>query len=209
MDTKDAFDMLHGNNCEKKSLSQCLDDMGFKRNSYMVIKRNGPSLKVGDTIDSHGNVQENKYLTFGGKGNDNSCRSAFNAIDNQMSDFAMRYNNGRCVNGMTGSNNGVYAAMAHGGDEFIITKDPEIVKQLERQLDFEKDQLGVPLSNGGLIVDYERRQEWENVGIRCKQVVVNRARGTEQQPKNLQSPFKDKSNNMDYTRQNLGGLSRL
>ena len=131
MNDVDAFNMLHGNNCSKKSLTQCLDEMGFKRDSYMVVHRGGSPLRIGDTRDSQGNLRENEFLTFGSATFDTSRQDSFTLIDKQMSDFAMNHNNGKCVNGMTGSNNGVYAAMAHGGDEFIITKDPEIARQLE------------------------------------------------------------------------------
>ncbi len=49
-----SWDVLHGNQCEKKSLSTLIEDMGFKKDSFMVVRRHGPELKVGDTRDANG-----------------------------------------------------------------------------------------------------------------------------------------------------------
>lgn len=211
----EAWDMLHGNQCQKKSLSEVLDEMGFDKESYMVVRRNGNALKIADSYDNNGYPKENKGLSFGGStwknfqfavvGNGTSqviegTMNDFEAIDRQMSAYSLLNNNGRSVNGMTGSNNGVYAAMANGGDEFILTKDPEIARELEIQLGFAGNQLGVPLSNGGILVDPSQKKEWEMVDHRCKQAVVGRARGTAECPKSVKSPFRDNIGviNKDY-----------
>lgn len=200
----EAWDMLHGNKCQKKSLPEVLDEMGFDRESYMVIHRNGPELKVGDSYNSQGYPEKNANLSFGGMswkdfnfsvvGNGNSqvvqgTMNDFDAIDRQMSAYASV--NGKTPVGMTGANNGVYAAMANMGNEFILTKDPEIARQLETQLGFAKDELGVPLSNGGILIDPSQKKEWEMVEHRSKLAVVGRARGTSEKPKTVASPFRN------------------
>ena len=211
----EAWDMLHGNKCQKKSLSEVLDEMGFDKESYMVVHRNGPSLKIADSYDNNGNLKENPQLNFGGStwknfefavaGNGTSqvikgTMNDFEAIDRQMSAYSQLNNNGRSVVGMTGSNNGVYAAMANMGDEFILTKDPEIARQLENQLGFARDELGVPLSNGGVLMDPTQKKEWEMVDHRSKLAAVGRARGTTERPKSVKSPFRDNIGeiNKDY-----------
>lgn len=201
----EVWDMMHGNNTEKKSLCQCLDEMGFDRESYMVVRRNDPDLKIGDSYDNQGKLQENKYSTFhiqtssdvrfsvianGSQEIIQGNMSDFDAIDRKMETISHLQNNGNAVTGMVGSNNGVYAAMANHGDEIIITKDPEIAAQPESQLHF-KDGLGVPLSNGGKLLDSNSQREWETVEFRCKQAAVARSRGTKEPPKQLKSPFRD------------------
>ena len=154
-------------------LDKFIKKLGFDKESYMVVRRNGNALKIADSYDNNGYPKENKGLSFGGStwknfkfavvGNGTSqviegTMNDFEAIDRQMSAYSQLNNNGRSVNGMTGSNNGVYAAMANGGDEFILTKDPEIARQLENQLGFAKNELGVPLSNGGILVDPSQKK---------------------------------------------------
>lgn len=211
----EAWDMLHGNNCEKKSLSAVLKEMGFDDRSYMVIRRNDPALKVGQSLGDDGNIKEDPELSFGGNtlkdknfavighGAHRDIKGQmtdFQAIDLQMQAFSDINNNGDCINGMTGSNNGIYAAMANEGDEFILTKDPEIAHQLESQLGFAKNQLGVPLSNGGEPQDLYKNLQWKNVEYHCQQAIVGRMRGTKELPKEVKSPFRDNRGviNKDY-----------
>lgn len=210
----EAWDMLHGNQCQKKSLPEVLDEMGFDRASYMVVRRNGSTLRVANSYDNYGNLKENPNMSFGGStwknfefavvGNGTSevikgTMSDFEAIDRQMNVYS-QFNNNGLVTGMTGSNNGVYAAMANMGDEFILTKDPEIARQLENQLGFARDQLGVPLSNGGVLMDPTQKKEWEMVDHCSKLAAVGRARGTTERPKSVKSPFRDNIGeiNKDY-----------
>lgn len=198
----EAWDMLHGNGCQAKSLTQVLDEMGFDKESYMVIKRNGPQLKVADgpnqepnpNMSFGGMMQKdvNFAVVGGGKMQEISGKmNDFEAIDRQMQAYSTLNNNGQSVTGMTGSNNGVYTAMANGGNEFIITKDPEIAIQLEKQLGFAKDELPVPLSNGGMIVDSSQKHSWEMAEHRSKIAILNRSRGTAERPKTIASPFRD------------------
>lgn len=217
----EAWDLLHGNNCTAKSLTELIGEMGFKEDSYMVVRRDGPRLKVGDQRDASGALIENKYLSFGKdhlhpgyeelKTQDPSYQNIyddFGAIDKKMHDYSISSNSGRAVTGMTGSNNGVYCAMANGGNEFIITKDREIIQQLEKQLGFAPDCLGVPLSNGGKPLDYNKQSEWEMVEHRCKQEAINRARGTSERPKSIKSPFRDEYGQMnkDYVQHRASQL---
>lgn len=195
----EAWDVLHGNKCEQKSLSSLIEEMGFKKDSFMVVNRYGPELKVGDTRDQYGQLQENKYASFGANHlhpnaqhlSQQGIYDDFQMIDRQMRDFSMQSKGGAAVTGMTGSNNGVYSAMANGGNEFIITKDPEIIKQLEKQLCFVSEQLPVPLSNGGLPINSAQQMEWSKVSLTCSMVKKNRMQGIEKEPKNLKSPFRD------------------
>jgi len=69
---------------------------------------------------------------------------------------------GKIAVGMVGSNNGVYAAKVFQGKEMIITKDPEIIYALRDQLGF-ADGMGVPMSNGGIIID----REFDNMKFNC------------------------------------------
>ena len=48
----------------------------------------------------------------------------------------------------------------------IITKDPKIIWALRDELGF-ADGLGVPMSNGGIIIDYEKRREFDNMKFCC------------------------------------------
>lgn len=209
MQEREAWDMLQGNNCSAKSLTDILDQMGVSKDSYMVVSRHGADLKIGDSYDAQGKLQANDYMTFGGshykdrefgvagggkqeiiRGNMND----FEAIDRQMNVYSSLNRDGKLVNGMTGSNNGVYAAMANMGSEMILTKDREIIAQLESQLSFASEQLGVPLSNGGVIMDPTRRDEWKMVEHRCEQISLGRMRGTVERPKIVPSPFKKETN---------------
>lgn len=200
----EAWDVLHGNQCEKKSLSSLIQEMGFDRDSFMVINRNGPQLKVGDRRDEKGQLVENSYASFGANHlhpNDQHLTQQgiyddFQVIDRQMRDYSIQYNSGNSVNGMTGANNGVYSAMANGGNEFIITKDPEIIRQLERQFGFASDQLGVPLSNGGLPMDNAQRLEWNKLSLTCSKIKKDRMEGKASEPKTLVSPFRNEYGEM-------------
>lgn len=209
MKEKEAWDMMHGNGCRAKSLSDLLGEMGFSEDTYMVVSRTGADLKVADSYEADGTLKANDYRTFGashykdhefgvtGGGKQEVIRGHFNdfeVLDQQMAAYSHLTREGSLVNGMTGSNNGVYAAMANMGNEMIITKDKEIITQLERQLDFAPEKLGVPLSNGGIIIDPERRRDWNMVGHRCEQLAKDRARGTVEPAKFLDSPFKKETN---------------
>lgn len=55
--------------------------------------------------------------------------------------------------------------MAKHGNELILTKDPDIYFALA-ELGF-KDCLGVPMSNGGVIVDNKQREAFENMKYQC------------------------------------------
>lgn len=216
MKDKESWDMLHGNGCDAKPLSKVLDEMGFDRDSYIVVRRHGENLKIADSYNQDGTLKENDMMTFGGehyreresggaygtpiRGNKND----FEVIDEQMIIYSEKYRNGMSVNGMTGSNNGIYAAMANMGDEMIITKDREIISQLESQLGFAGDQLGVPLSNG-VPLEPRKQEEWKKVEHRCKQTAIERARGTKEPPKYLLSPFRENSNHNYNSNTNGGG----
>lgn len=200
----EAWDMLHGNGCQAKSLTQVLNEMGFDKESYMVIQRNGPQLKVADgpnqepnpNMSFGGMMQKdvNFAVVGGGKMQEISGKmNDFEAIDRQMQAYSNLNNGGECITGMTGSNNGVYTAMAYGGNEFIITRDPEIANQLEKQLGFAKGELPVPLSNGGMIVDYSQREAWRTAQNCSKINLAKRHSGSFAKPKVISSPFRDNS----------------
>ena len=93
-------------------------------------------------------------------------------------------------------------SLTKAAEELYISQPAvsQAVKQLENQLGFAKNELGVPLSNGGILVDPSQKKEWEMVDHRCKQAVVGRARGTTERPKSVKSPFRDNIGeiNKDY-----------
>lgn len=203
MNSKEAWDMMKGNGCEKKSLTNILDEMGFDKDSYMVIRRSGPELKVSDERDRNGYLKETEALSFGGNRYKNKNFAVvgggkqeviegemtdFEAIDSQMRAYSRLNGNGMSVNGLTGSNNGIYSAMENMGNEFILTKDPEIIRQLESQMHFASDQLAVPLSNGGTIMSEEYKTKWERAQHYSERAKVGRLNGTTQHPKHLTSP---------------------
>ena len=200
----EVWDMLHGNGCTAKSLSEVIEEMGFPKESFMVINRDGADLRVADGYDPKtGAPQENPYMRFGGNnykevqfevavnGKTETIQGKMNdfeAIDRQMRAYSF-LKGGKVVTGMTGSNNGVFSAMANNGNEFIITKNPEIARQLEIQLGFAKDQLGVPLSNGGMIMDQRQAVKWKMVEMTAKKESLKPENQT--QPKMVKSPFRN------------------
>lgn len=70
---------------------------------------------------------------------------------------------GKIATGITGSNNGVYAAYMWGSNEVIVTQNPKIIRALENQMHFEPDQMFVPFSNGERPKDFHKALEWEQV----------------------------------------------
>jgi len=103
--------------------------------------------------------RDTKYCHVGNKGVEiiEGKMTSFESIDRLMAAEARLNNNGVCVNGMVGSNNGVYCAAAHDG-QMIITKDPRITEELKKQMHFHEG-MGVPLSNGEIPVDFTKRRE--------------------------------------------------
>lgn len=126
----------------KNGLAKAIKDMGFHKDSFMVINRH-EGLAVGDAFGENPDMyKRNEYLSVGTKD--------FAEIDMKMGSS----------DGMVGSNNGYYSAMARGGNEMIITNNPDIIQQLQTQLGY-KEGLGVPLSNGGKILD-NSKEIWAN-----------------------------------------------
>ena len=140
--------------------------MGFDEQTFMVVTGNSwDRVKVSDgKCDEKGQLVEDPYLSFGGthKNPDNKGHSS----DFELCDEAMLSREGKYFdNGMVGSNNGLYAAKAFGG-EMIITKDRDIYYALRDQLGF-REGLGVPMSNGGIIMDPKKNQEFESMKWAC------------------------------------------
>ncbi len=151
---------------KKKSLSTKLKEMGFDEQTFVVVTGNSwDRVKVSDgKCDEKGQLVEDPYLSFGGthKNPDNKgYRSDFELCDEAMLSREGKYFD----NGMVGSNNGLYAAKAFGG-EMIITKDRDIYYALRDQLGF-REGLGVPMSNGGIIMDTEKNREFERMKLAC------------------------------------------
>ncbi len=187
MEDIEAYDMLTGHNTEKKSLTSVLKEMGFKEDSYMVINRHDPQIKVTTgEMEDHGTYKlpkADEYASFGGE-------KDFKEMDEFDTYQAQNFNHGHLPAGYVGSNNGLYAARAFHGDELIITKDPEIAHQLQSQLGF-KDGLGVPMSNGGIIIDREKRFEFDHKMEQSAKAPTDRLRGLRERPKHVKSPFRD------------------
>lgn len=189
-----AWDYLHGNNgFREHSLSGVLKEMGFPEDSYMVVRKGDNSVKVGDHYDANGQLVENPYSTFGGyHKHPNSELDMYDDNNEYMRKFCCS-SNGQIPNGITGSNNGVYSAQAYGGDEVIVTKDRRIKEALEEQLSFKKDVMGVPLSNGGIIMDSGYRDKWNRVKLWGNMVDNHRKNGDKlPEPKylNIQEKYK-------------------
>ncbi|MBQ8671171.1 MAG: hypothetical protein IJ525_01475 [Alphaproteobacteria bacterium] len=164
-------EMVHNpESYEVKPLSTKLKEMGFAENTFMVVK-DYENIKVSDgQTDGHYNLVENPYASFGGqhvhpyeKEKGAFARNDFQVYDDEMAGQDI---GGKTAVGMVGSNNGVYAAKVYHGKEMIITKDPEIIYALRDQLHF-ADGMGVPMSNGGIIIDYEKRREYDNMKFCC------------------------------------------
>ncbi len=150
---------------QTKSLSTKLKEMGFDENTFVVVKKYD-NIKVSDHYGSNGQLEENPYMSFGGEHRDprdSARRTDFERYNDEMMKSSP---DGKIAVGMVGSNNGVYAAKVFQGDEMIITKDPQITWALQRELGF-ADGMGVPLSNGGVIMDYDKRKQFDNMAWAC------------------------------------------
>lgn len=158
------YDYLHGiNGFKKHKLSDILTEMGFPEHSFMTVREWDNPVKVADSWDEKGYLKENPYLTFGGYHlSPDDKTTTYQGNDNYMKYLTQ---GDKFPNGGIGFNNGIYAAQAFGGKEIIITKDPRIAAALVDQLSFKEGCVGVPLSNGGTIMDSERHQEWEKVKL--------------------------------------------
>ncbi len=149
-----------------KNLSDKLKEMGFDEKTFMVVKE-WENIKVSEgQRDGSGQLIENPYLSFGGQHrhpSDEQHRTDFEIEDASMGRAGP---GGKIAVGMVGSNNGMYAAKVFHGNEMIITQDPQIIDTLRKELNFAEG-LGVPMSNGGVMVDYKRQQEFENMKWAC------------------------------------------
>lgn len=149
-----------------KTLSDKLKEMGFDEKTFMTVGKY-ETIKVSDgQRDAQGKLVENPYMSFGGQHrhpSDEQHRTDFEIEDAAMGRAGP---GGKIAVGMVGSNNGMYAAKVWGGSEMIITKDPKVIEALREQLHF-ADGLGVPMSNGGVMVDYKKQQEFEGMKWAC------------------------------------------
>lgn len=154
MNREEARQYLKGRN-----LSDVLTkDLKIPKDSFMVVRK-GETLK--GTLD--GRTEE---ATINNED--------FASIDKMIQDYASRHG-GKLPTGLTGSNNGTYAAS--NGQELIITKNQEIINELERQLDFKSSGLYVPYSNGHRPLDPQKNKEWELVCHRSNIENLERLQG--------------------------------
>lgn len=130
-----------------KDLTTILTEMGVSKDSFMEIDLNQP-MKTSDG------------QTLGGN-------EMIAAMDRQASE------NGHYDIGITGSNNGVYAAYVPGG-KYIVTKDAEVIKKLQSELGFKDKGLGVAFSNGERPTDSYVLNKYNEMDKECAKINRNR-----------------------------------
>lgn len=134
-----------------KSLSTILTEMGFEKDSFMEINIKDTTMKRTDGPD------------FGGW-------DTMIAMDRQA------VTDGKIDVGITGSNNGVYAAYVPGG-KYVVTENPEIIQKLQKELGFQDKGLGVVFSNGDRPADPYYKSQYDKMHDEC--ALINRNRSWE------------------------------
>ncbi len=142
-------------------LSEQLEKMGFDKSTFMVVSRY-ERVVVGDWQD--GKFVENEFASFGDVQKRYREDSYETKTTCEANDDAMLMKG--ATKGGIGSNNGLYSAQMRGGNELIITEDRDIYEALEK-MGYKKC-IGVPLSNGGEIKDYEQQNRYNNMSAACK-----------------------------------------
>lgn len=156
------------------SFSDILGEMGYKKEDgdFMVIKmdRNYPALEVETSGPNNkiGGYELKEYpLHPYAKTYEDACKTVMRSDQEYYDSLCVHPDNGGKIStGVTGSNNGVYAAYSRGSKEMIVTRNPEIIRQLETQLCFENRDIGVPFSNGDHPKNLQKNIEWQYVARR-------------------------------------------
>lgn len=131
-----------------KSLTSILTEMGVSKDSFMEFDLSNTTVKT-------------------------TTGSSFGGWDNMMSIEKQAVTNGQYDVGITGSNNGVYAAYVPGG-KYIVTKDPEIIQKLQTELGFKDKGLSVAFSNGDRPTDPRFQEQYNTMENECARLERNR-----------------------------------
>lgn len=135
---------------QNKSFTEILTSMGFEKDSFMEIN-------VKDTI-----MRKTDGPDFGGW-------DMQRAMDKQATDI-----NGKFEVGITGSNNGVYAAYIPVSGKYVVTENPEIIQKLQKELGFQDKDLGVVFSNGDRPADPYYKSQYDKMHGECARINRNR-----------------------------------
>lgn len=134
----------------KGSITEMITNMGFERDSFLYLNMNDPrQMDSGQSIGGFDDVYKMDAQVYGA--------------------------NSQAV-GITGSNNGTYAAYLPGG-QYIVTQDRKIIEALQEKCHFQDTGLGVILSNGERFSSSYDNNRWEKVKTECAR--INRNNGWE------------------------------
>ncbi len=169
MNREDSWDKVVRSS--ENSMSSLLGEMGYKQENgdFMVINmrndRNGFKVDRGDgNVTTMGGWERKELPLFPhARTYEDACKRAQMTDQDYYDKLCVPNGDGQIQSGVTGSNNGVYAAYSFGSKEMVVTKNPEIIRQLEKQLCFQDIGLGVPFSNGDKPKDFQKAMEWEQV----------------------------------------------
>lgn len=131
-----------------KSLTSILTEMGVSKDSFMEFDLRNTTIETTD-----GN-------SFGG-------------WDDMMEINKEAVTNGKYDIGITGANNGVYAAYVPGG-KYLVTEDPEVIQKLQTELGFKNKGLGVVFSNGERPADPRYQEQYDTMKNECARIQRNR-----------------------------------
>lgn len=131
-----------------KSLTSILTEMGISKDSFMEFDLNNTSVKT-------------------------TTGNSFGGWDDTMKIDKSAVTDGKYDVGITGSNNGVYAAYVPGG-KYIVTKDPEVIQKLQTELGFKDKGLGVVFSNGDRPADPLYQEQFKKMENECARQKRNR-----------------------------------
>lgn len=130
----------------KSSITEMITNMGFGRDSFMYLNMNDTKqMDSGQSIGGFDTVFK---------------------MNMQVNDA-----NPQAV-GITGSNNGTYAAYLPGG-QYIVTQDRKIIEALQEKCHFQDTGLGVLLSNGERFSSSYDNDQWEKVKTECARINRN------------------------------------
>lgn len=130
----------------KGSITEMITNMGFNRDSFLYLNMNDQrQMDSGQFIGGFEDVFKMDGQVYGA--------------------------NSQAV-GITGSNNGTYAAYLPGG-QYIVTQDRKIIEALQEKCHFQDGGLGVILSNGERFSSSYDNEQWEKVKTECARINRN------------------------------------
>jgi len=142
---------------KNKSISSKLKEMGFEENKDFVVIREHEQWQVYDGAGK----PASPYLSFGGN-HQNPRTGVEESIEQDMS----INKSGKYIG--IGSNNECYSAKVMGNEEMIVTKNFDIYNKLRKEYGLTEDTIGVPMSNGGHILDDQKRNRFEGMQKHCE-----------------------------------------